>query len=364
MSSMTKPVLVAGGGRVGSLVAFLLAGCGDYQVQLIDNHIDEIEMPFQCANLKLSALDVSDDKAIDNFLNNNPVQAIISCLPYFYHGKLANFAKKYSTHYFDLTEDVKTTELIEQLAKDVTTAFVPDCGLAPGFVNIVAEHLMKDFDELDTVKLRVGCLPLITDNALQYALAWSTDGLINEYGNVCLAIQDWKKVELQPLENIEEVELDGTAYEAFNTSGGVGTLVESYLGKVKNLNYKTLRYPGHCAKMRFLMKDLKLNEAREELKCILENALPKITQDVVIVYVAVQGQKHHRFTEEVYVNKLYPKNLFNKMWSSIQVTTASGVCAVVDLVFKNPERYHGLILQEQFKWHEFLDNRFGSIFKK
>ena len=163
-------------------------------------------------------------------------------------------------------------------------------------------------------------------------MTWSTDGLINEYGNLCYGIEEGKEVPLQPLEGYETIELDGLLYEAFNTSGGLGTLADTSAGKVKTMNYKTLRYPGHCEKIHLLMKDLKLNEDRATLKRVLEHAIPQTLQDVVLIYASVTGTKHGELFEENYVKKIYPQCIKGKLWSAIQVTTASSVCGVVDLV--------------------------------
>ncbi|HLB58339.1 MAG TPA: saccharopine dehydrogenase C-terminal domain-containing protein, partial [Gammaproteobacteria bacterium] len=197
---------------------------------------------------------------------------------------------------------------------------------------------------------------------LQYALTWSTDGLINEYGNLCHAIEHGEEVHVPSLEGLEEIEIDGLTYEAFNTSGGVGSLVKSYLGRVKHLTYKTMRYPGHCEKMRFLMNDLNLNEDRNTLKTILENVLPKTAQDVVLVYVSVTGLQDNQFTEENYVKKFYPKIIHDLSWSAIQLTTASELCAMLDIVIQNPTKYKGLVKQEQVTLEELIHNRFGQYY--
>ena len=195
---------------------------------------------------------------------------------------------------------------------------------------------MTHFETLDHVKMRVGALPVHPSNALKYSLTWSTDGLINEYGNLCYGIEDGRKIPLQPLEGYETIELDGLLYEAFNTSGGLGTLADSSVGSVKTMNYKTLRYPGHCEKIQLLMKDLKLNEDRKTLKRVLEHAIPQTLQDVVLIYASVTGTKHGEFFEENYVKKIYPQCIKGKLWSAIQVTTASSVCCVMDIVLRNP----------------------------
>ena len=197
---------------------------------------------------------------------------------------------------------------------------------------------------------------------MQYSLTWSTDGLINEYGNPCRAIENGREVMLMPLEGLEEVKIDGLTYEAFNTSGGIGSLAETYRGKVNHLSYKTLRYPGHCAKIKFLMNDLKLNQERDVLKSIFEHTLPKTYQDVVLVYVSVTGIQNNQLIEESYVKKFYPKILGDHRWSAIQLSTASCICCIADIVLHAPDNYHGYVKQEQFSLQDILHNRFGHYF--
>ena len=210
------------------------------------------------------------------------------------------------------------------------------------------------------MKLRVGALPQHPHNVLKYSLTWSTEGLINEYGNPCEALVDGRRIEVSPLEGLEEIELDGTLYEAFNTSGGLGSLAETYGARVKNMDYKTMRYPGHCEQMRLLMNDLKLNHDRGTLKRILENAVPQTLQDVVVVYVAVTGTQDGDLREESYVNKVYPQMIAGRLWSAIQVTTASGITAVVDLVLNSDGKHRGFVRQEDFRLLDVLENRFGK----
>ncbi|MCH6573475.1 MAG: saccharopine dehydrogenase family protein, partial [Proteobacteria bacterium] len=248
------------------------------------------------------------------------------------------------------------------IAQGADRAFVPQCGLAPGFISIAANELIGHFDELRSVKLRVGALPQHPNNALKYSLTWSTDGVINEYGNLCHALVNGELVDVLPLEGLEEIELDGTLYEAFNTSGGLGSLAESYAGQAVTMDYKTIRYPGHCAQMRLLMNDLKLNEDRDTLKKILENAVPHTLQDVVIIYAAVTGLQDGQLREENYVNKVFPEMIAGRLWSAIQVTTAAGICSVLDLVVSNGIQYSGLVRQEDFRLKDILDNRFGKYF--
>jgi len=357
-------IIVFGGGKIGTLITFLLARSKDYLVYLADIHPKnpQANILTNTPNIEYVQLNAQDANAIEKFIQEHKPSTIVSCLPYYCNIGIAKAAAKHNLHYFDLTEDTKTSELEHELANKVSSAFVPQCGLAPGFISIVANDLMKKFSTLDAVKLRVGALPINVSNALQYSLTWSTDGLINEYGNPCQAIDNGAIVTLFPLDNLEEITLDGLTYEAFNTSGGIGSLVASYQGKVNHLSYKTIRYPGHCAKMRLLMNDLKLNLDRDTLKRILENALPRTYQDVVLVYVSVSGQRDEQSIEENYVKKFYPKMIDDKNWSAIQLTTASGLCAVLDIVLSNPDQYHGFVRQEEFTLAAITHNRFGQYY--
>ena len=192
--------------------------------------------------------------------------------------------------------------------------------------------------------------------------SWSTDGVINEYGNMCNAIVDGEEVDVLPLEGLEEIAIDGEHYEAFNTSGGLGSLAETYGDQVVNMNYKTIRYPGHCEQMRLLMNGLKLNHDRETLKRILENSVPQTLQDVVLIYAAVTGMQDGELREENYVNKVYPQVVAGRLWSAIQITTAAGICSVIDIVLSHADKYAGFVAQEQFLLGDILENRFGEYY--
>jgi saccharopine dehydrogenase-like NADP-dependent oxidoreductase len=355
-------VLILGAGKIGALISGLLAESGSYRVQLADvdgTAADAVVRAHGAAGLSAFALDASAPKALSGHLGRHPVDAIVSSLPYHCNVAVAEAARRTGLHYFDLTEDVQVTRAVRAIAAGSQQAFVPQCGLAPGFISIAAAELITHFDELRAVKMRVGALPQHPNNVLKYSLTWSTEGLINEYGNPCQALSDGQLTEVAPLEGLEEIEIDGTLYEAFNTSGGLGSLAETYGARCESMNYKTIRYPGHCEQMRLLMNDLKLNHDRGTLKRILENAVPQTLQDVVIVYAAVTGKQDGELREENYVNKIYPQMIAGRLWSAIQVSTAAGITAVVDLVLENPARYHGFIAQEQFRLTDILANRFG-----
>jgi saccharopine dehydrogenase-like NADP-dependent oxidoreductase len=186
--------------------------------------------------------------------------------------------------------------------------------------------------------------------------------VINEYDEPCEAIADGELREAAPLEELEEFSLDGIRYEAFNTSGGLGTLCETLQGKVRQLNYKTVRYPGHRNIMKTLIQDLRLGERRELLKDVLEHALPATQQDVVLVFVTVSGYRGGQFLQESYANKIYGAEVNGVVRSAIQITTAAGICTMLDLLAAGVLPHKGFVRQEEVSLATFLSNRFGTAY--
>ncbi|KAF1025558.1 MAG: Lysine 6-dehydrogenase [Burkholderia plantarii] len=275
---------------------------------------------------------------------------------------VAAAARDAGVHYFDLTEDVRATDAIRALASDAPTVLMPQCGLAPGFIGIAAHALVSGFDEVRDVKMRVGALPEYPTNALKYNLTWSVDGLINEYCQPCEAIRDGRRQWVQPLEGLEHFSLDGVEYEAFNTSGGLGTLCETLAGSVGTLDYKSVRYPGHRDLMQFLLDDLRLASDRDVLKTMLRRAVPSTTQDVVLVFVTVTGVKRGQLVQDVFTRKIFAGRVGAMPMSAIQITTAGAVCAVLDLFREGALPRHGFVRQEQVPLAAFLANRFGRLY--
>src|ERR1700722_18720074 len=353
-----KAITVVGAGRIGSMIADLLGGCGDYAVEVIDQSQDQLDRLETTAPVAKRVLDLAKDGGLAEALAGK--FAVLSAAPYHLTTKIAEAAKAAGAHYLDLTEDVASTRYVKQLAKGAATAFIPQCGLAPGFITIVAAALTRDFDELQDVRMRVGALPKFPSNALNYNLTWSTDGVINEYCEPCEAIVNGRLTETAALEECEEFSLDGVTYEAFNTSGGLGTLCETLDGKVRNLNYRTIRYPGHAAIMKVLLNDLRLRDRRELLKDILEKSVPATMQDVVIVFVTVSGLKNGHLVQETYANKIYAREMGGHMVSAIQITTASGICAVLDMLASGRLSATGFVRQEEIGQGEFLAHPLGS----
>lgn len=356
-----KSVALVGGGKIGTAIAELLGGTGDYQVTVFDRDEASLErMPQR--NVETRIAEVGDARDFARALDGQDV--VLSATPFSLTTTVAEAAKRAGAHYLDLTEDVESTRTIRRLAEGANTAFIPQCGLAPGFISIAAYDLAKKFEKLRDVQMRVGALPVFPTNALKYNLTWSTDGLINEYCNPCESIRDSHRGEVPALEEIEAFSLDGIAYEAFNTSGGLGTLCDTLEGKVENLNYKTVRYPGHRDIIKMLVRDLRLGLRRELMKDVLETAIPITYQDVVLIFVTVSGWMDGRLTQESYAKKIYSQTVGDRLMSAIQITTASGICAMCDLLLEGKLPHKGFVRQEEAKLGDFLANRFGRYYAR
>ena len=298
--------------------------------------------------------DASDIKQVKTFLNG--LDAVISAGPFAVNKNIAQIAAEESIGYFDLTEDVETTEYIRNLKSQ--SILMPQCGLAPGAINICAAGMMEEFDSVNEVLMRVGALPRFTTNEMSYYLSWSTNGLINEYCNEADAIYEGKAVKLMPLEGAEKLVIEGESFEAFNTSGGCATMCETYADKVENLTYKTIRYPGHLNHMKFLFNDLHLKKNKDILEKLFDKEVPRTKNDVIIFFVKVIGFIDGVLQEKTYLRKIYG----NEKLSAIQLTTASGACSVVKMFLDNKLSSKGFTKQESISWREFLDNKFGQVY--
>lgn len=353
-------VLLLGAGTIGRMIATLLIQSGDYVVRIADSDPEALKRLHAKFGVETVVLDASDEQQLRAAMHG--VKAVLSALTFSLNPTVARVALDANVSYFDLTEDVETTAAVRKLAESAKPGqiFMPQCGLAPGFVGIAANHLAKKFEKLDSLFLRVGALPEFPTNSLKYNLTWSTDGLINEYCNPCDVIHQGKRQSCWPLEGLEHLSIDGVEYEAFSTSGGLGTLCETFEGQLREMNYKTVRYSGHRDRMLFLLDELRLRERRQLLKEILENALPRTLQDVVVVFCTATGQRDGQMVQLWDARKIYHQTQGEEVWSAIQITTAASLCAVLDLHIKGDLPETGFVRQEEVDFDKFLANRFGK----
>ena len=352
---MIKNIGVLGLGKVGSLVATLLSS--KYKVEGMDQAGAKEKFPFEVVKG-----DVSNDKSIRDFLKDK--DAVVSCLPYFLNIKLAETAVDMGVHYFDLTEDVPTLNAIQKMAENSKSVLAPQCGLAPGFIGILGAGLYIQFSEVRAVKLRVGALPLHPMGQLGYSFTWSAEGVINEYLNDAEVIHNGERKMLASLDDVESININGRQYEAFLTSGGLGTMCETLDGKVDTLNYKTIRYPGHRDGMKLLLYDLLLKDDRKLAKDILNKALPLVDEDIVLVYAAVEGIMDGQLRRKEFSESYRKITLDNKDWRAISWTTACSISAVVDMVSEGKLANKGFVKQEEIPFDMFIKSHFGSMYEE
>ncbi|SDZ91819.1 Saccharopine dehydrogenase, NADP-dependent [Arachidicoccus rhizosphaerae] len=356
---MTK-VLIIGGGKIGQAAAFMLHQDARFEITVADQNENLLNLA-KTDGLSTLSFDVQDTQQLEAALESRDM--VLSACPYFLNVQIARAAKKTHTHYFDLTEDVRATGEIRQLAQGADVSFMPQCGLAPGFVSIAAYDLCKQFDRLESVRLRVGALPQFPVNRLKYNLTWSTNGLVNEYCNGCDAIVAGKRTVVQPLEGYEHLMADGIDYEAFNTSGGLASLAEVLEGKVQSLDYKTVRYPGHRDLMQFLLEDMGFIHRREQLVELLDQVLPFAPQDKVLVFITVSGEISGRFTQKVFTRTILNQEVSGKPMTAIQVTTAGSAAAVMDLHEAGKLPQKGFIRQEDVQLAELMRSHFVRFYQ-
>jgi len=348
-----KKIAVVGLGKVGSLVGTLLSD------KFSVTGIDQSE-PAENVTFETLKGDVRDNVFLETILSKQ--DAVVSCLPYNLNLPVAEAAHKTGIHYFDLTEDVPTTSAIRKMAETSKGLMAPQCGLAPGFIGIVGADLCKRFSKLRDVELRVGALPRYPNGLLGYSFTWSPAGVINEYINDSEVIHNGVRKFVPSLDGVELINIEGQEFEAFSTSGGLGTLCESLEGKVDTLNYKTIRYPGHAKLMRFLLYELILKENRSLAETILTEAKPPVREDVVYVYAVVEGWKGSQLAREEFYHAYHPITINGREWRAISWTTAASVAAVVELVFSNQLPQNGFLKQEEILFDAFSKTQNGELF--
>jgi saccharopine dehydrogenase-like NADP-dependent oxidoreductase len=337
---------------IGQAIHSILKMNGYHNIFVLDSRAK----PTGIESKAFHEVDVADAERTARVCSDKDI--VISALPFYMNSTIVDITSELKKPYFDLTEDLSVSKYVEGVAKDSTSFFMPHCGLAPGAINVIGNRIASHFKELRNLELRVGALPLNASNEMKYYLSWSTSGLLNEYIEDCEIIWHGRKIKVPALDGLQEIIIDGIKYECFNTSGGLGTLADSLAGKVKNLSYKTVRYPGHRDNIKFLLDDLFLRENRELLTTIFDQGVPINMNDVVIVYVSGVGiDLDGRLSRSSYSKKIYPQNGL----SAIQIATASGLVSMVNLYVAGKLPKTGLMRQEDVGFDEFVEGP-GAIF--
>ena len=359
---MKKDVVVIGAGKIGSTIAELLASTGDYHVTLVDRSSEVLAGRDHDERIHAVAADVDDGLKLVELLNGK--FAVLNAAPFNLTTVIAEAARARRTHYLDLTEDVASTRRVMALAADAPVAFIPQCGLAPGFISIVAFDMAQRFETLDSVKLRVGALPHIPSNALNYNLTWSTDGVINEYCEPCEAIVNGSRREVAAAGGMEEFSLDGVTYEAFNTSGGLGTLVRDARrqGAQPQLPHHPLSRPcrdheGPAQRPAPARSPRRAEGHPGDTRCRRPCRTWSSSSSPSAAGRTAAGAGDLRQQD------LQPARSTARPVSAIQITTAAGICAVLDLLRRGRAAADAASSARRIsRLDVFLANRFGRVY--
>ncbi len=239
----------------------------------------------------------------------------------------------------------------------------PQCGLAPGLIGIVGANLAQQLDDVRSIKLRVGALPQHPSGLLGYAFNWSPEGVVNEYLNDCEVIEEGRHKWVSAMEWLETIYVNGVKLEAFTTSGGLGTICETYLGQVDNIDYKTMRYPGHVELMNFFFHELLLREQREVAGKILTRAKPPVDDDVVYLHASAEGSIDGQLMRKEFVRSFYPLEIAGSLRTAIAWTTTSSACAVIEMVRDGLLPAQGFIKQEEIPLDLLFSTKCGAHFE-
>ncbi len=295
-------VAIFGAGKVGAALAGALAGRPEFVVDVIDCSEDAVD--------KLRALDLPVGVHSYGYRDELPARlagcdVAVAAVPESARPGIAAAAVQANVHYLDfLPARGRIREILEPLAG--RRAVMMGCGVSPGVIDNVTNGLLESLPRVSDLTIRVGAIPRSPTNRLGYGRIWNVDSLIDEYTLPSMALRDGQRVRLAPFEEYEQIQVDGVAYEAFVTAGGLDDLTLPADAGHKNITFKTLRYPGHHDYMRFLLDDLGLRHRRDMLRTLLMNGLPEIADDVLVLAVTVKGVKDGNLCEKTVVRRFQP----------------------------------------------------------
>ena len=320
--------------------------------------IDSAKKILKGKKINYEILDIKDKKKLNTFFTNNDI--IVSAIPYNYNLELTKLAIEYNSHFLDLGGNNSIVEKQLKLSKEAEKKkliIVPDCGLAPGLVSVITRDIVDYLDEVDYVKIRVGGLPLKPVPPFNYQLVFSANGLINEYIEDAYILDDKKIILKDSMTELEEVNFPYPfgKMEAFLTSGGCSTLPYTFRYIIKYLDYKTIRYPGHCNMIKPILdlgfgseKKIHVDHIeivpRKLLIQLLKNKIPSVGQDVVLLKVFSKGLKNKKKIKLSYQMIDYYDSLNNI--TAMMRTTAYPVSIIAQMIEKNQIKKYGVKTSE------------------
>lgn len=366
---MKYNILIAGSGGIGEAAALILAHNKsiDCHIYLGDRFGNQADKAANLVNNSAGSTvatgfqmpETGTDGTLSDILTKSDI--ILDCLPGSQAPRLATFAKDNDCHYANLTEYVNETDQVTEIANSANTGFILQTGLAPGYINVLANHLYKKFvdlyqvDVVQSIDMKVGALSKNARAPHFYAFTWSPIGVATEYVKDALIVEDFETKSIPSLSDTEKIIIDGIEYEDDYTSGGAADLPIALAGKVKNLNYKTLRFPGHYAWAKDTLANTpgEMDKVSNLNKVMLEN-IPAVEDDVVIVFASVKGKDRNGTLRAIEKSiHVYPSKVGNHKLRAIQTTTAAPLCEAALMLLKG--NLKGPIFQSNINTHEFLN---------
>lgn len=368
-------IAIAGAGGIGRAVALLLAELsevapdiflGDIFTETAEDAsewvLDGVTKP--CAVHAFTMVKEGMNEEMRRVFDE--CEILLDCLPGSQAPRMAAFAKEFGMHYANLTEYVNETNQVIEIAKGASTGFVLQTGLAPGFVNIVANALYQEFKEIFEVEqveyigMKVGALTQNASAPHFYGFTWSPIGVATEYVQDAVAIRDFKKTTVPALSALERIIIDGETFEVDLTSGGAADLPDAFAGIAKNLDYKTIRYQGHYAWVNGILSKNADKPAEERINILQKEMMdnvPHLEEDLVVIHVNVIGKDARgtlRSMEKTYF--IDNTEIGNQTLRAIQTTTAAPMCECARMLLEGG--YSGPVFQSQLDPFTFMEGAY------
>ena len=371
MSNIPK-IVIAGSGGIGKAVGLILAHNSNFDCELYfgDRYLDvakeSVKFVESGAGISIAHAFEMSEEGINEEMKGlfEAADIVLDCLPGSQAPRIAKIARDLHLHYANLTEYVHETSEVEKIAEGADTGFVLQTGLAPGFINVLACRIFEEFsqeygvDIAEKLEMKVGALSKHAKSPHYYAFTWSPIGVATEYLRDAHIVRNFEKITVPALSGRQRIIIDGDEYEDNFTSGGAADLPEAFAGRVRDLDYKTLRYPGHYEWVETALSTISRDADKiKYLEKIMLTNIPLVEEDVVIIYSSVKGlDKEGRLRRKERSYRIFPSFVGTKKLRAIQLTTAAPLCEVARILLTN--RWKGAIFQSQIDTLEFLNGPF------
>lgn len=360
---MTR-LLICGAGRVGVATAAVFAHFPGYDVFLADNRFDCVEVNdwlSQQNHIRTIAIDVCQTDSLIEFCQANEIEVIVSTLLADMNQTIIEAALQCHIHYVDCSPKVLSiNELLQKQISSGKSAFLPNCGLAPGWTGVIAHHFMQQMEEDIFCQVQVG---VIADE-MTYSLSGSAKRFTLELTESASIIDQGQLTQVTPLKDVWPVQIQGRTFESTHAAHGYGHLLSLWQNKVSHLSYQTLLPPGMADKIEFLIKALRLHEQPKSMRELLSPVFNRQPEDALWVRIECKGKNQKTPKTLLFEQVILPLSIGDYNFSSLQISTAVGIGAMVDIIISDPDRYQGLIAQETIDFEVWLTNRFTQLLIK